>query len=202
MEFRLTYAGLLMGSSSANPRAKHKQEIRQKFHPQLKRLWEAHPGIAAQPAWTRAPVLRNPRDPVPRRLEQLAEENRRCGYRFVPLVVEELRLLCALRVLFLRPGQPGTVLKSADLDARLKTLFDALRMPVDAPELGGYDVPGPDEEPFFCLMQDDKLVTHISVETDMLLEPTTPNAGEHDARLVISVELRPYHVIMGNMNFG
>jgi hypothetical protein len=40
MRFHLTYEGLLYGSSTKSPRAKHKQEIRKVFHRQLKRLWE------------------------------------------------------------------------------------------------------------------------------------------------------------------
>lgn len=51
-----------------------------------------------------------------------------------------------------------------DIDNRLKTLFDALRLPNQTNELVGYDNPAPDENPFFCLLEDDSLITHVSVE--------------------------------------
>jgi hypothetical protein len=43
MEFRLTYEGILLGSSSGNPRGKHKHEVRRVFHKQLRRFWDIHP---------------------------------------------------------------------------------------------------------------------------------------------------------------
>jgi hypothetical protein len=124
------------------------------------------------------------------------------GYRFIPLVRRELSLICSIRVLFLRPDQPGDVLRSGDIDNRLKTLFDALRLPKNKDELGGYDAPGVDENPFFCLLEDDSLITDVSVETDLLLAPIRDQFSDNDARLVISVKLRPYDVNPGNVNFG
>jgi hypothetical protein len=84
------------------------------------------------------------------------------------LVIEELSLSCRLDILFLRSDRAGSLIKSGDIDNRLKTLFDALRMPESKAELGGYEKPIDDEDPFFVLLQDDKLITHISVETDVL----------------------------------
>jgi hypothetical protein len=49
MEFRLTFAGKLYSTgndsvlSGRDKRANHKHELRMKFHPQLKRLWEETP---------------------------------------------------------------------------------------------------------------------------------------------------------------
>jgi hypothetical protein len=45
MEFRLTYAGPLLAASQHDPRTNHKHEIRKRFHPQLKRLWEITPWL-------------------------------------------------------------------------------------------------------------------------------------------------------------
>jgi hypothetical protein len=42
----------------------------------------------------------------------------------------------------LRPDLPGSLIKSADLDSRIKTLFDALTIPTDvAKRLGGDSLP-------------------------------------------------------------
>lgn len=201
MKFRLTYEGPLMGSDGGNTRARHKHEIRKRFHPQLMRLWELRPILARGIAWRRESGHPYP-SPQDLRKNQLARENERFGYQFVPLILEELQVLCAINVLFLRPGLPGSLMRSADLDARLKTLFDALRIPKNQSELGGYDTPGEGEIPFYCLLEDDKLVSHVSIETDVLLESTSPTAGDHDARIVISVEMTPWSVTMANLDYG
>lgn len=97
---------------------------------------------------------------------------------------------------------PGEIMSSGDIDNRLKTLFDAMRLPDTKEELGGNDAPLEDEKPFFCLLSDDKLISRVSVETDTLLQPTSPDAGDNDARLVISVKLRPVDVGWDNISFG
>lgn len=97
---------------------------------------------------------------------------------------------------------PGMLMKSGDIDGRMKTLFDALRMPDNKGELGGYDLPLPGEQPFYVLLQDDKLISHISIATDMLLQSTKANAGVNDARIVIAVTLKPVNQGWHNINFG
>jgi hypothetical protein len=123
------------------------------------------------------------------------------GYNFVPLVTEEFSLACSLDIVFLRPSMPGALMQSGDLDGRMKTLFDALRMPDSPEELGGCRSPLPDEKPSYVLLQDDKLITHISIRTDALLQPTGPTAGVNDARLVIAVTIKPVNAGWHNLNF-
>lgn len=128
-----------------------------------------------------------------KRRDALPERFQCGGYRFVPLVTEDLALICAIEILFLRPDPPGSLIQSGDIDNRLKTLFDALRMPgPDAAELGGNN-PREDESPFYCLLQDDRLISRVSVETDVLLQPTSPENADNpnDARLLITVKLKP-----------
>jgi hypothetical protein len=70
-------------------------------------------------------------------------------------------------------------------------------------ELVGDDVsPKPGEDPFFCLLEDDKQVSHLSVETDRLLDPSDGDPDQSQAKLVITVELRPYYVTMLNLSFA
>jgi hypothetical protein len=70
-------------------------------------------------------------------------------------------------------------------------------MAADPNELGagtasGQVSPESDEDPFYVVLQDDKLITHLSVITDTLLEPV-PNVPEHEAvRLVVNLTIRPY----------
>jgi hypothetical protein len=60
--------------------------------------------------------------------------------------------------------------EGGDIDNRLKTLLDALRMPSNV-EAKQARIDTPDDDPIHCLLQDDALVTKVSVETDRLLRP-------------------------------
>ena len=95
------------------------------------------------------------------------------------------------------------VSSSGDIDNRLKTFFDALRLPKNATELGDYAVPLDDETPFFCLPEDDSLITRVSVETDLLLDPPKAEPVDiHQVRLIVTVNIRPAHVTMFNLSFA
>ncbi len=202
VEFRLTYAGELWPSTNNSPRARHKHEIRKKFHPQLRRLWETTPNLANMRERLPTDIVSvNDARPRGTRIDALVKEFARINYHFVPLVTEDLSLWCGVDILFLRPNPPGKVIESGDIDNRIKTLFDALKMPKQRQELGGYDVPGADEEPFFCLLEDDSLVARVAVETDTLLEPVDGIPDRADARLVITVTLRPSTLTIGNLGF-
>jgi hypothetical protein len=107
-----------------------------------------------------------------------------------------------INILFLRPESPGRVLKSGDIDNRLKTLFDALRIVHNADELGRYKAPADEEDPFFCLLEDDSLIDHLSVETDRLLQPIGEHFEVNDARLVITVNIRPTLQTSANIRFN
>ncbi len=121
----------------------------------------------------------------------------------MPLVREEIYLLCSVKILFLRRDIPGSALTAGDIDNRLKTVIDALRRPRNATELVGHEVPGIDEDPFFCLLEDDSQVSHLEVETDTLLDPPTNEENDHRrAKLVITVEIHPYYVTLFNLSFS
>jgi hypothetical protein len=196
MQFRLTYEGPLLSDG----RADHKHEIRKHFHHQLRRLWQTYPGMKqwgeSRYTWQTfgGPEFSGEKS----RIEVIANSYKRFGYEFVPLAANFRAAardppIVSLDILFLRNGGPGSVIKSADIDGRLKTLFDALRMPSQRGEVGSSPTPSPDETPFFVLMEDDRYVGNVSVTTDALLEPTPTSSGlldKHDARLVIAVTLK------------
>jgi hypothetical protein len=225
MRFRLTYEGELKASGKDpengqfNKLAEHKQTIRKVFHGQLKRLWETNKFLsdhAVDPkAWYSKSAIPAYQvgtagvwggGPIPERLslsEAIANMYRENGYRFVPLVREEFDLSCSLDILFLRRDFPSGVVSAGDLDNRIKTLIDALRKPHSANELRGNEIPAPGEDPFFCLLEDDDLVTALSVETDMLLDPpVADDAAQRQVKLIISVELKPSHITMFNLSFA
>lgn len=159
MEFRLTYRGPLKGNAVT---VEDKQRLRRSFHPQLKQLW------SLEPLKSREYLL----------MEQTVMVSvifDRAGFKFAPLITERLFLHAELEVLFLRPEPKGFILTGGgDIDNRLKTLLDSLRMPRNSRELPKDDKPNEEEKPFFCLLEDDSLVTSVSVSTDQLLEPIDP----------------------------
>jgi hypothetical protein len=89
-------------------------------------------------------------------------------------------------------------MQGGDLDGRLKTVFDALRLPDNKAETNDA-TPTADEDPFFCLLQDDKLISEVSVTTDELLVlPNERQVKPNDAFLVIRVQIN--HAYPGNVD--
>lgn len=172
MEFKLTYQGKLTSTRTGpiDGKAAHKHDIRQRFHKQLKRWWGINPVLIFQAKASG--------------IDEVVE----APFRWAPLVKPGRHMNCSISILYLRNGARGYVLSNADIDNRIKTLIDALKMPRPS-ELPTGAAPAADENPFFVLLSDDNLVTHLSVETDVLLEPTDPQLDDLDSRCVISVKL-------------
>ena len=113
----------------------------------------------------------------------------RSGYQCVPLVTQELALRCSLDILLLRPGEDKFIFEQGDIDGQVKTLFDALKIPKNLAEAGG-TAPGKDETPFFCLLEDDKLISEVRVVSDrLLLLPHEREVKANDAFAVIHVRI-------------
>lgn len=92
-------------------------------------------------------------------------------FQFVPLINNKMLLIGEIDIFMLRPEYPGNIInQTGDIDNRLKTLFDALQIPKE--DQIKKEKPEHDEKPFYCLFEDDNLITGISVKTDKLLEPT------------------------------
>ena len=127
--------------------------------------------------------------------------NRRIGgFTFVPLVSPDLHLICELDIFMLRPEPPGAIVtQGGDIDNRLKTLFDALRCPHDVGELPKGAFPDVTEQPFYCLLEDDLLITAVSVQTDRLLVPPSSTAEVH---LDIRVTTHLTRMLIGNRLAG
>lgn len=203
MKLRLTYAGPLFAQGKTKI-ADHKHKIRKALHPQLKRLWGIHPllkekkGTVSETSGDQTWVIYTGK----LFREDLAKRHSVCGYNFVPLVSGSLELACQLDILLLRTDAPGAqILRSGDIDNRIKTLLDALRMPKDKGELGGFDVPDDQEKPFYCLLEDDSAVDQLSLTTDTLLEAVDHKLDINTARVVITVTLRPFVSNPANAGF-
>lgn len=214
VEFRLLYGGHLLGGSRNHPRPEVKHAIRKEFHPQLRQLWQGD-GTLKQLAMRTGilqgkdggedfgPELRTEEDIGTNAawllgIQIISQKWQRNGYSFVPLVTRELCLRCSIDILFLRPEEPGLLINSGDLDARLKTIFDALQMPANLDETGGAK-PAEGENPFFVLLENDKLVTKVRITTDKLL---FPYKTANDALLVIHVKLKPTRPVPNDWVFA
>lgn len=205
MKFRLIYDGPLQ-STQRDPQngqrdrlIDHKHAIRRAFHEQLKHLWsekkELRNWSVYAGGWPNLPH-QSEKEQVSI-TEALASQNVLNDYRFVPLVTEYSNLHCELDILFKRRDPPGSLLSAGDLDNRIKTLIDALRMPANALELEGMS-PQEGEDPFFCLMEDDNQVTGLKVDTDTLLGGGDPRR----VQLVVTVNVKPYYLTIGNSHIG
>lgn len=169
MQFRLHYRGPL----HANADSARKHEIRSIFHPQLATLWES-PALS---------IIRDKEWVLPGGYDRWLRV--RGQSRFIPLVMESSGNVVELHITWLRPGPLGSLVNaSGDIDNRLKTLFDALRVPnVEVPAAESDEFP-----PMFCLLDDDALITDVRITTDRLLE-----VGVHDmhVEMIIAVSIRP-----------
>lgn len=183
MEFRLLYEGPLHGQGAKAP---HKWEIRRALHPQLQRLW-------------RTPPLKDVADTLlalPARAGRPSVVMEKDGLRFAPLVTRALDLYAEVSVLLFRQQPRGTLITDGgDIDNRLKTLLDGLRIPRGANE-GRQERPEvPDPDPFFCLLEDDSLVTKVTVESEQLLRPAQPD----EVLAIISVHVKKTRLTPQNM---
>lgn len=196
MEFRLLYEGEIASTGNkGDPVAVH--AIRRNFHPQLRRLWAAEENlrqfcyrhIKALPA-----VPNDYQFTLQERfdygIKDIGQRWSRAGYEFVPLATDKIDAKCSLNILLLRPElEKKLVLRRGDIDGQVKTLFDALRLPENLDETGGMK-PQEDETPFYCLLEDDRLVSEIQVLADrLLLLPHQKQAKPNDCFAVIHVKL-------------
>lgn len=183
MEFRLVYEGPLLAQGA---KAAHKWDIRRALHPQLARLWQSQPLAHAAPRLL---------DTSPRRgSDSVIVE--RDGLLFAPLITQRLELHAEIEVLLMRQQAQGVLFsEGGDIDNRLKTLLDGLRLPRGPNEGRGDGTGGGDPEPFFCLMEDDALITRVSIETAQLLRP----APADHVLAIIGVHVRKTILTPANM---
>ena len=191
MRFKLVYRGSLR-ATQRDPRpgtgvlAKHwdlKHAMRRQFHRQLKRLWETRPFLINNQAME---------TPKPYHIATLAAVNVMPPWQFVPLVTDTLSLRTKIEISLLRSDHPHLNLWSydgGDVDNRVKTIIDALRVP-SANDGYACLVPGPGETPLYVLIEKDELFDAVCAETDHLL--VVPDGEDASyAEVVIAVTIAP-----------
>ena len=181
MGFRLVYDGLLKSNRGVGD----KHELRRHFHLQLQEL-----------------VNRKTMEHFKRMLlvnRAQATLLQVGDYNFVALITAKLQNVADLHITLLTPEEPGrAVTQAGDLDNRLKTLLDALRAPKNCGEIPKNSTPSEYESPFFCLLEDDALISGLSVTTDRLLVPAK---SQSQVLLVIHVIPRSTVASIGSLNW-
>ncbi|WP_143748924.1 hypothetical protein [Mesorhizobium sophorae] len=115
----------------------------------------------------------------------------RHGLDFVVVASERASLFIRMDVHFYEPAGGLSVASDvADVDNRVKVLFDLLRLP-DQPK----HIP-PGLQPHYCLMEDDRLIWELTVKRHRLLRSF--EGAEYATRLDVSV--LPSRGTMGNLS--
>jgi hypothetical protein len=213
MRFRLIYHGQLPGTGNSSKKPGPVQAIRDKIHLQLKYLWETN--SALKRLRSTAIVNKGPfvdlattlhsspftstrdidKEPIRNNEIDLCAQIFENGKTYIPLVRKSLDLSCHLNILFLRQEDPGSLIfQGGDIDNRIKTLFDALRKP-DQDIAERYPQ---QNDPLYCLLESDTLISGFDVDTDRLLLPTTDK--ENEVHVVIEVIIRVLSIGPWNMS--
>jgi hypothetical protein len=160
------------------------------LHNQLKNLMEHSPwknlGAHMIPNPTKAPILTKSVG----------------GYVFNTIISEKLNMFVELDIQMLHPESIGFA--RADIDNRAKTLLDALRCPQNAHECGE-NMPK-NTGAIYTLLDDDNLVSRLSINTSYLLDSHGVFGDESEAAhekifLMINVNVRISEGTLDNLPF-
>lgn len=164
MKFKLVY----VGEVKINPkkRSQHLQDIRNVLSPQLKRLSEI-----------------SPYNVIKEKLQKKGKAIKTVGgVKFFPLITPDLDLLAELDIQILHPELLET--PKADIDNRMKTLLDALKRPQSQHEISeNIDK----DEVVYTLLDDDHLVTKMTINTSHLLYKKEMPKKNRDYELLIII---------------
>lgn len=166
----LKYRGPLPAVNDQNKRHRGKQTIRCTLHYQISELMKKPPS----------------------ELFALSGEKDRkhiAGFIFQPIICKRENIACELGIRIYSRDPFGSIIQHADLDNRLKTLFDALRPPTEA-ELPKDEKPKNGENFFWILLEDDSLIADLYVTTHRLLIPIAENENPSDIELDIEFKVK------------
>ncbi len=213
MKFTLIYDGDLH-SSGNGPKPMPASRIRNIFHDQLADLWDSHVvlrqlartarvhgkglrDIALTKSVPTLPDYKEPIPPVPDGyIDLCAPISVPAVGAFIPLVRHSLNLACAVDILFLRHEEPFSLMKNGgDLDGRIQTLFDALRMPDPKHQYVGDELA---EDPLYVVLEDDALISDFSVKSGRLLGRATKHRAA--VRLQVDITIKVLRVTEENQS--
>ncbi|MCQ2574732.1 MAG: hypothetical protein MJ156_01330 [Alphaproteobacteria bacterium] len=187
MKFKLIYAGDIF--TNPKKRAQHISDIRMQFHPQLKKLVQLQP-------WNNLTKYM-----MPNATKSPITTRHIGGIDWNPIITPNLKMIAELDVLLMHPEIVGV--PRSDIDNRIKTIMDGLRCPQNEHEIGE-NTPH-DIGPIYTLLDDDHLVTKITVNTSHLLsENIFPENIPHSPDsvfILIDVNVRVTEGTLENLPF-
>lgn len=118
--------------------------------------------------------------------------------RYWFLISEDLATVVDINITILVPHEVGRIVQNGgDIDNRVKTLFDALRIPSVTSEIPSSDSFNYSDGGMYCLLQDDKLINRVSIRS---YRDHAPLDGE-SVRCLIELETKITRALWGNLNF-
>lgn len=204
MEFYLHYGPDSLPASPDNV-TRTKNHIREALHPQMRELWRKEHILRSVSNSVRTKALPQGGNAILSGIQFHSENFVRGPYKFVPLVCNDFGLICEPDILFFRREDNRALITKpkdeygGDLDNRLKIFFDALKVP-DAGQLEGLALP-PDE-PVFCLLQDDALITKFQLASAYLLQPAESNQRDDQTRVQLLTKVTTKIARLGPTSFG
>ena len=184
MEFCLHYFGKLKSKGDAS----EKHEIRISLHNQIKSICNSDPfSIVFEPD------IKGTRDSASKPMF-VEHGNKRYWY----LISEYLSTVVDLKITILVPHGIGKLVNNGgDIDNRVKTLFDALRIPsvsTEIPKIDNFDYT---DVGMYCLLQDDKLINRVSIQTYR----DHDSLDKDSVRCLIEVKTKITATLYGNLQF-
>jgi hypothetical protein len=184
MEFCLHYSGKLKSRDTAAG----KHHIRKALHSQLKALCESER--------MRSVFESNTQDVKEGRGKPLYVEHD--SKRFWFLISEHLSTAVDISVTMLVPHEVARIVHNGgDIDNRIKTLFDALRVPAAPSEVPASDSFDYSAGGMYCLLQDDKLIDRVSLRSYQDYAPV----GADTVTALIEVKTKVLKALWGNFEF-
>jgi hypothetical protein len=123
------------------------------------------------------------------------------GIDWNPIISPNLKMIAELDILMLHPEIVGVA--RSDIDNRIKTLMDGLRCPQNEHEIGA-NTPT-DIGPIYTLLDDDHLVTKLTVNTSHLLShdmfPCNIKPSPDAIFMLIDVNVRVTEGTLENLPF-
>jgi hypothetical protein len=122
------------------------------------------------------------------------------GHKFHSIVRPRFRVKCGLEIqLLVNHDLVPVVRKHGDLDNRLKTFFDGLRIPQTG-EIKNFKPESTKDDDYCCLLEDDALITNLHVETFRNLSAPTQAPNDY-VRINLMVTVEPDQPIIQNEAF-
>jgi len=177
MDFTLYYKGKL----KSNGDKKEKHRIRKYLSIQIEKLWDQEPLISFKQ------FLESEFDAFSRQIN---------GISFSSIINNEFHYVADIDIVLLHKDPIYKMIKNGgDIDNRIKTLLDSLKMPSRS-EFPDNSIRSNETNRIFCLLHDDSLVSSLKITSKQFLGSDISN---NEVILLIDVHARKITTLLGGM---